>query len=183
MKMYFTLLLTAALALSVCQDAQAAEPAPLPLAHIDHPYQRIEQLFVAVPSGTTVDQPQFEPSMGPDVAEYLHLLGVSHLDSLNGAIKLSLSKVYEGTTKKGTKIEIDQVLSFTYRIGSDGTIECDNIVGLRVKPYRILGWMPLKQIKVMPATAGNTTITVLLQTIIGAVPYSKVLDQNGNPLP
>src|ERR1700721_4357194 len=111
MKMYFTLLLTAALALSACQDAQAAEPAPLPLAHIDHPYQRIEQLFAAIPSGTSLDRPQFEPAMGADVAEYLNLLGIVHIDSLNGAIRLVLSDLYKGTTKAGTRIQMEKELT------------------------------------------------------------------------
>ena len=183
MKMYFTLLLTAALALSLCQDAQAAEPAPLPLAHIDHPYQRIEQLFGAIPSGTRLDRPQFELAMGADVADYLNLLGIVHIDSLNGAIRLVLSDVYKGTTKAGTKIQIEKELTFTYRRDASGAIDCDNIVGLRVKPFRLLGWMPLKGINVTRDTAGNTPIVIALDTIIGTVHYSKTLDQDGKPLP
>jgi hypothetical protein len=182
MKMYITLLLTAALALSAGQDAQAAEPEPLPLAHIDHPYQRVEQLFSAIPSGTSLDRPQFEPAMGADVAEYLNLLGTIHVDSLNGAIKLDLSNLYNGKTKGGTRIQMDKQLSFTYRRDSNGTIDCHDIVGLRVKPFRLLGWMPLKEIVVTQDTAGNTRIAIVLDTIIGTVNYSKTLGQDGQPL-
>jgi hypothetical protein len=139
-------------------------------------------LFAAIPGGTSLDRPQFEPAMGADVAEYLVLLGVVHIDSVNGAIKLVLSDAYKGTTKAGTKIEIDKALSFTYRRDSNGTIDCDDIVGLRVKPFRLLGWMPLKEIVVAQDTAGNTPIVVALNTIIGTVHYSKTLGQDGQPL-
>jgi len=177
MKTYITLLFTAAFTLFVSRYACADEP--LPLAHIDHPYQRVEQLFAAVPSGTSLDQQQFEPSMGPDVAEYLNLLGLTHIESVNGAVKLSLNAEYNGRTKAGTKIHLDREVHFTYSRDAGGAILCSNITGLRVKPFRLIGWMPLTQITVKNDATGNTIFQIQVVTIIGSVSRTTKVGQDG----
>jgi hypothetical protein len=180
MNTYITLLFTATFTLFASSFARADEP--LPLAHIDHPYQRVEQLFAAVPSGASLDQQQFEPTMGPDVAEYLNLLGLSHIESVNGAVKLSLDAEYNGRTKAGTKIHMDREVHFTYSRDAEGTILCADITGLRVKPFRLMGWMPLTQITVKNGPTGNTIFEIQVVTIIGSISRTTKVGQDGQVL-
>jgi hypothetical protein len=183
MKTLVTLLLTAALALSLAQDAMAAdEYEPLPLANIDHPYQRVEQLLAAVPSGTSLDQPRFKAVMGAEVADYLDKLGIVKIESYGGTIRLSLKAEYKGFTPHNTKIHMDRVVSFTYQPNTSATFVCDNVTGISVKPFVLLGWMPLTQLTVKNDPTGNTIFSINLVTIIGTVPHKTRVSPEGKLL-
>jgi hypothetical protein len=121
--------------------------------------------------------------MGAEVASYLHLLGVTNIDSLNGAVKLSLSAPYNGKTHAGTKFHMDKEVTFYYWPDTSGTMLCSDVTGLSVKPFRLLGWMPLTEILVKVDPASNTVFTVHLDTIIGSLPHTKKVSPDGKVLP
>jgi hypothetical protein len=181
MKNHNKLLLTAALLLFAFQNLRADEL--LPLAHFDHAYQRVETLLAAAPSGTTLDKPQFEPAVGADVLQYLTILGVQSIDSLNGQITLNLPAVFNGRTPGGSKVQVEKQVRFTYRPDQSGIITLENVSGIKIKPLWILGWMPLKQVKVKKDGSGNTIFEAQVDALGITVTKTKIISPDGKVLP
>jgi hypothetical protein len=150
--------------------------------HTRNAYQYMLELFASLPSGTSLDQSQFDKVLGTDAATFLRSMNVTHLDSLNHAVHVTLSKQYE-TKAASADIRLDTTVSFTFSENASGTLICDNIVGINVNASALLGWMPVKHVEVSHDTAGNTIIEVEVSSLFGTIKRTIKLDPDGNPLP
>jgi len=149
--------------------------------HTGNAYQYVLELFASLPSGTSLDQSQFDKALGTDAATFLRSVNVTHIDSLNNTVHVTLSAAYTATTS-AAQIRLDQAVSFSFSENASGTLICDNISGIEVNASALLGWMPIKHAEISHDTAGNTIIEVEVSTLFGTVKRTIKLDPNGNTI-
>jgi len=177
MKMYFLLFLTAGFL-----TFQSAPAAVMPMPRIDHPYDQIQALFTALPSGTQLTEKQFLSALGADVADYLDLIGAREVLSTSDKITVNLKSTFDGTTPKGNNVQMAPTLTFNCHTGGPDSLSCRDIKGIRVKTIWLLGWMPIKSLRVNRSTTGDTTFEITIETLVGAISRKMTVDQNGNIL-
>ncbi|MBS1995400.1 MAG: hypothetical protein JSS86_03780 [Cyanobacteria bacterium SZAS LIN-2] len=158
--------------------------APIPINGnaVANPYQYILEVLASIPSGTSLDQAQFDSVLGVDAGNFLRSLNVIHVDSLNGSIKVQLSTPYSNTLN-GNEIRLGKLVQFSFTVNAAGVLICDPIAGIDVKANVLLGWMPVKHVEVSHDTAGNTIIEVEVSTLFGTVKRVVRLDPDGKPIP
>jgi|GEM_PF-3129052 len=163
-------------------SAGVHQPIPINGNAVANPYQYILEVFASIPSGTSLDQAQFDSVLGVDAGNFLRSLNVVHVDSLNNTVKVKLSTPYSNTMN-GAEIRLGLLVQFTFRVDAAGTLICDPVAGIDVKASALLGWMPVKHVEVSHDTAGNTIIEVEVSTFFGTVKRVIRLDPTGKPIP
>jgi len=164
------------------QASAVHQPIPINGNAVANPYQYILEVFASIPSGTSLDQAQFDSVLGVDAGNFLRSLNVVHVDSLNNTVKVKLSAPYSNTMN-GAEIRLGLLVEFTFRVDAAGTLICDPVAGIDVKASSLLGWMPVKHVEVSHDTAGNTIIEVEVSTFFGTVKRVIRLDPTGKPIP
>jgi len=168
--------------LNMASSGGPHRPIPINGNAVANPYQYILEVFASIPSGTSLDQAQFDSALGVDAGNFLRSLNVVHVDSLNNTVKVKLSAPYTNSMN-GAEIRLGLLVQFTFRVDATGTLICDPVAGIDVKANSLLGWMPVKHVEVSHDTAGNTIIEVEVSTFLGTVKRVIRLDPTGKPIP
>lgn len=160
---------------------ESGQNLPLPLPQIDHPYERIDRLFNALPSGGTLDRDKIVALVGEEIAAYLSAFEVHELISLDGKITISLLRDYSGVTPKGTRIQAAKEITLNYR-REGGKIICEGIVGIKVKPRLLFIWLPVISLASRQGENGSTIMEAGLSTVLGTINHTVNLGPDGKPI-